>query len=67
MVTLAKPIVPVRYNFFSIYIFMCIKYDPNQPLIRFLPVLPIAIFTPVYEPPRIDCRGSPFAVLMDLG
>jgi hypothetical protein len=29
MVTIPKPVVPVIYNFFHIYIFMGIKYDPN--------------------------------------
>jgi hypothetical protein len=29
MVTIPKPVVPVGYNFFPIYILIGIKYDPN--------------------------------------
>jgi hypothetical protein len=30
MVTIPKPVVPVGYNFFLVYIPMGIKYDPNS-------------------------------------
>jgi hypothetical protein len=54
MVTIPKPVVPVGYNFFLIYIPMGIKYDPNPTSNRVFThrvSVPIHIFIP--EQPAI--------------